>query len=96
MAITTLKTEQLTNAGLDGLFAKSRKHWLAQAKRAFSYMAQLIEPEAIHPDDLIPILVPALELDTKLRDYLDKNGLRQKYWFTNFGEYVVDEVWGEL
>lgn len=96
MAITTLKTEQLTDAGLDKVFAKSRKHWLTQAKRAFDYMAKLIEPEAIHPDDLIPTLVVALELDTKLRDYLDENRLGQKYWFTRFGEYIVDEVWGEL
>ncbi len=28
----------------------------------------MIEREAIHPDDLIPVLVPALELDDKLRD----------------------------
>jgi hypothetical protein len=59
-------------------------------------MAQLVEREAIHPDDLIPILVPALELDLELRDHLDERGLKQKYWYTNFGEYIVDEVWEEL
>jgi hypothetical protein len=96
MAITTLKTKQLTDAGLDKLFAKSEKHWLTHAKRAFNYMAQLVDPEEIHPDDLIATLVVALELDPKLSDYLDKNGLKQKYWFTNFGEYIVDEVWDEL
>ncbi|MGA2163937.1 MAG: hypothetical protein ABSH36_05660 [Solirubrobacteraceae bacterium] len=96
MAITTLKTEQLTDAELDKLLAKSKAHWLTQAKRAFKYMTQLIPEEAIHPDDLIPSLVIALELDTKLTDYLDKNKLGQKYWFTYFAEYIVDEVWDEL
>jgi hypothetical protein len=96
MAITTLKAKQLADAGLDKLFAKSEKHWLAHAKRAFNYMAQLVSPEEIHPDDLIATLVVALELDPKLSDYLSKNGLKQKYWFTNFGEYIVDEVWDDL
>jgi hypothetical protein len=96
MAITTLKTEQIVDAGLSGLFANKKKHWLAYAKRAFDYMAQLVEQEAIHPDDLIPVLVPALELDETLRDFLDENRLRQKYWFTNFAEYIVDELWDEL
>lgn len=96
MAITTLKTEQVTDAELDKLFEKSKAHWLTQAKRAFKYMTQLIPEAAIHPDDLIPSLVIALELDTKLTDYLDKNKLGQKYWFTYFAEYIVDEVWEEL
>ncbi len=96
MAITTLKTEQIVDAGLNGLFAENREHWLTHAKRAFDYMAQLVEREMIHPDDLIPVLIPALELDDKLRDFLDENRLSQKYWFTNFAEYIVDELWDEL
>ncbi|MFZ2051295.1 MAG: hypothetical protein WAU69_10255 [Solirubrobacteraceae bacterium] len=94
MAITTLKTERLIDAGLDDFFSKNKAHWLAHAKRAFDYMAQLIAAQDIHPDDLIPILEPALELDTDLRDFLDESRLGQKYWFTYFGEYIVDEVWG--
>jgi hypothetical protein len=96
MAITTLKTKQLTDAGLDKLFAKSEKHWLTHAKRAYNFMVQLVNPEDIHSDDLISPLVVSLELDAKLTDYLEKNKLGQKYWFTYFAEYIVDELWDEI
>jgi hypothetical protein len=96
MAITTLKTKQLSDAGLDKLLSKAEKHWLTHVKRAFNYMAQLVNTEDIHPDDLVSPLVVALELDTKLTDYLEKNKLGQKYWFTYFAEYLVDELWDEL
>jgi hypothetical protein len=97
MAITTLKTKQLTDADLDKLFSKAEKHWLTHARRSFNYMAQLIvNKEDIHPDDLIATLVVALELDAKLTDFLDKERLGQKYWFTYFAEYIVDELWDEI
>jgi len=95
MAITTLKTVRLKNAGLVDLFTKDRAHWLAKAKHAKDYVAEFINAADIHPDDLIPILVPALELDLKLRVLVEKNKLPQNriMWF---GEYIVDEVWDEI
>ncbi len=95
MAITTLKTVRLDNAGLVALFRKDRNHWKEMADRAKKYVADFISVSAIHPDDLIPILVPRLELDPKLRVHVERNKLPQNriMWF---GEYVIDEVWNEI
>ncbi len=95
MAITTLKTVRLENAGLVDLFTKHREHWKEMAKQAKTYVAQFVNISDIHPDDLIPILVPALELDVTLRPHVEKKKLAQNR-ITWFGEYVVDEVWEEI
>jgi hypothetical protein len=95
MAITTLKTVRLKNAGLVGLFTNHREHWKEMAEQAKTYVAQFVNPNDIHPDDLIPILVPALELDATLRPHVEKKKLAQNR-ITWFGEYVVDEVWQEI
>jgi hypothetical protein len=96
MAITTLKAVKLKNAGLTDLFADNHEHWKEMAKRAKDYVAEFINPRSdIHPDDLIPILVPRLELDPKLRVEVDKEKLPQNR-ITWFGEYIVDEVWAEI
>jgi hypothetical protein len=95
MAITTLKTVRLKNAGLIDLFAKHEAHWKAMAERAKVYVGEFVPASKIHPDDLIPILVPRLELDTKLRAHMEKKRLAQNR-ITWFGEYIVDAVWAEI
>jgi hypothetical protein len=95
MAITTLKAVRLKNAGLVDVFSKDRSHWQTAAKKAKEYVAEFVPVGEIHPDDLIPIMVPRLELDPKLRDHIEKKKLAQNRiaWFC---EYVVDEVWSEI
>jgi hypothetical protein len=95
MAITTLKTVRLKNAGLLDLFTKHQPHWKEMATRAKAYVGEFVTPAKIHPDDLIPILVPRLELDPKLRAHVEKKKLAQNriMWF---GEYIVDAVWAEI
>jgi len=95
MAITTLKTVRLKNAGLLDLFTKYESHWKKMAKRAKAYVGEFVTPGQIHPDDLIPILIPRLELDSKLRAHIEKRKLAQNR-ITWFGEYIVDAVWAEI
>ncbi len=96
MAITTLKTVKLKNAQLTDLFTNDGLRYKEMAKRAKDYVAEFITPRSdIHPDDLIPILVPRLELDPKLRKVVEAKKLPQNR-FTWFGEYVVDKVWAEI
>jgi hypothetical protein len=95
MAITTLKTVKLENAKLTGLFAAEEARWKEMAKRAKDYVAEFIARAQIHPDDVIPILVPRLELDPKLRVAVEEKKLPQNR-YTWFGEYVLDKVWNEI
>ncbi len=98
MAITTLKTQRLTDAGLDALFSKAEKHWLTHAKRSFNYMAQLVaNQEDIYPDDLISTLVVALELEYETDRFPgQRKNSGRNIAFTYFAEYIVDELWDEI
>jgi hypothetical protein len=95
MAITTLKEHKLKNGDLVDVFAKDKAHWKAMAKRAKDYVAEFVNRTDIHPDDLIPILVPRLELDSKVQAAVDKKKLPQNR-ITWFGEYIVAKVWAEI
>lgn len=95
MAITTLKIVKLENAKLTGLFAAKRTGWMEMARSAKDYVAGFIPRADIHPDDVIPILVPRLELDPDLRVAVEGKKLPQNR-YTWFGEYVLDNVWTEI
>jgi hypothetical protein len=95
MAITTLKTVRLENAGLVDLFAKNKAHFRSIARKAKAYAGQYINTADIHHDDLIPYMITPLELDKTLREHMERKKLPQNR-ITWFGEYIVDEVWGEI
>jgi hypothetical protein len=98
MGLTARKSLALEDAGLDDLFRKEKALWTEMATEAFTYTADFVKDagEPVRPDDLISVLVPVLEVTQKLREYLAENRLRQKYWFTWFGEYIIDTLWDQL
>jgi hypothetical protein len=98
MALTATKAVRLEDAGFGGLFSGKRSLWKGLAKEAYEYVATQIEArgESVRADDLIPPLLPVLEISPDLRDFLDEKKLTQKYWYQWFGEWIVDQVWAEL
>lgn len=98
MGLTARKSLALEDAGLDSFFAEERELWTEMASEAYNYTAEFVKDagEPVRPDDLIPVLVPVLEVTQKLREFLAENRLRQKYWYTWFGEYIIDSLWDEL
>lgn len=98
MALTAAKVKDLEDNGFDDLFEEHRALWEAKARQAYSYAKRLLEPtgERVRPDDVLELLVPALVLAEEFRDFLDENRLRQKYWTTYFGEFVLDQLWEGL
>ena len=98
MGLTARKSLALEDAELDKLFKKEETLWSEMATEAFTYTADFVKDvgEPVRPDDLISVLVPVLEVTQKLREYLAENKLRQKYWFTWFGEYIIDTLWDQL
>ena len=95
MALSLNKLKRLTDAGLVELFEADRKLWTAMAKDAYGYTRKFIGAE-VRPDDVVPTLVPALEVSDRLRTYLASRKLTQQYWYTWFAELVVDRLWGDL
>lgn len=52
--------------------------------------------QPVRTDDVLPLLVPALELAQEFRSFLEEKRLTQKYWRINFGELILDRLWDEL
>lgn len=97
MGLTATKSLRLEDAGLVGLFTK-KKLWQPLAQNAYNYVSGGLEDsgEPVRPDDLIPPLIPVLEVAADLRDYLAENRLTQKYWYQWFAELIVDRLWDDL
>ncbi|HET8894969.1 MAG TPA: hypothetical protein VFM96_12820 [Gaiellaceae bacterium] len=98
MALTAAKVKDLEDKGFVQLFNDHPELWEAKAREAHSYAKNLVTPtgEPVRPDDVLPLLVPALVLSEEFRDFLDSNRLTQKYWRDYFGEFILDHLWDEL
>ena len=95
MALNLNKLKRLGDAGLVDLFEEDRKLWTAMAKDAYSYTRKFIGAD-VRPDDVVPTLVPALEVSDRLRTYLASRKLTQRYWYEWFAELMVDRLWSDL
>src|SRR4051812_1823589 len=98
MALNATKSKRLEDAELDQYFDQHRQLWEQKARRAFDYAKQYVEEsgEGVRQDDLVPLLVPALEVLDDFRDHLVEHKLTQKYWYTYFAELIVDRLWATL
>jgi hypothetical protein len=95
VALNLNKLKRLGDAGLVELFEEDRKLWTAMAKDAYAYTRRFIGGE-VRPDDVVPTLVPALEVSDRLRTFLASRRLTQNYWYTWFAELIVDRLWPDL
>ena len=95
MALSLNKLKRLEDAGLTELFEADRKLWTAMAKDAYGYTRKFVGAE-VRPDDVVPTLVPALEVSDRLRTFLAGRKLTQQYWYTWFAELIVDRLWTAL
>ena len=95
MALNLNKLKRLEDASLVALFEEDRKLWASMAKDAYGYTRKFIGGE-VRPDDVVPTLVPALEVSDRLRTYLAARKLTQNYWYTWFAELMVDRLWSDL
>ena len=95
MALSLNKLKRLEDAGLAQLFEHDRKLWSAMTKEAYSYTRKFVGDE-VRPDDVVPTLVPALEVSDRLRTFLAQKKLTQNYWYTWYAELLVDRLWKDL
>jgi hypothetical protein len=98
MALTAAKVQDLEDNDFDELFRDHRNLWETKAREAYEYAEKLVIPtgEPVRPDDVLELLVPGLVLVDELREFLENNRLRQKYWKSYFGEYILDQLWTDL
>jgi hypothetical protein len=51
---------------------------------------------SVRPDDVAKTLLPLLEVDEGLGQFLSENKLKQKYWIRDFGDLILDDTWAEI
>jgi hypothetical protein len=95
LALNLNKLKRLEDSGLVRLFEDDLKLWTAMAKDAFAYTRKFVGAE-VRPDDVVPTLVPALEVSDRLRTFLAQKKLTQNYWYTWFAELMIDRLWSQL
>jgi hypothetical protein len=95
VALNLNKLKRLEDAGLVKLFEDDGRLWAAMAKDAYGYTRRFVGEE-VRPDDVVPTLVPALEVSDRLRTFLAQKKLTQNYWYTWFAELMVDRLWPNL
>ena len=95
MALSLNKLKRLDDAGLVRLFEDDRRLWSAMARDAYVYTAKFVGAD-VRPDDVVPTLVPALEVSDRLRTFLAQKKLTQNYWYTWFAELMIDRLWSQL
>jgi hypothetical protein len=95
VALNLNKLKRLEDAGLVRLFDEDLKLWTAMAKDAYAYTRKFVGSD-VRPDDVVPTLVPALEVSDRLRTYLAQRKLTQNYWYTWFAELMIDRLWAQL
>jgi hypothetical protein len=96
MALSAYRSVRLEDVGLIEFFEEEEALWRSMAKHAYRYASEFVTEagEDVRPDDVIEVLVPALQVSEKLRAKLAKTP--QQYWYLWFGELIIDRLWGTL
>lgn len=98
MALDRVKELRLRDAKLIELYERDLELWRAMAEQAYKYAGRYIEASgaAIRQDDVVPALLPVLEVTPELRTFLERAKLRQQYWYEWFAELIIDRLWPTL
>jgi hypothetical protein len=97
MSLTLEEEQRLGDVGLIKLFDKNRDMWLSAARKAKSYVRENFPAKTlIRSDDVAKPLIPIMTVNEVLKDYLDSNKLRGRFWITFFVNLIIDRTWEQL
>lgn len=97
MGLTLEAEQRLDDVGLVAFFEQHRPEWLAKAQDTYEYVTGNFPANSvIRRDDVAKALLPIVEVNEPLKDMLDANKLRGKFWRSFFTDLVVDRTWNEL
>jgi hypothetical protein len=96
MAMTLEKEQRLQDAELVAFFEKDHAMWAGVLARAYNFTKTDFPKDAIiRRDDLIKALLSVVEINEELRDFLNENKLRGKFWKELFVDLIIDRTWAE-
>jgi hypothetical protein len=94
----TLEVEQkLIDVQLVDLFNNEKSEWVGLATKSLDFVSKTFPEDAtIRRDDVAKALVPVLAVNDDLRDHLSNKKLRQKFWFKDFADLIMDRCWADI
>jgi hypothetical protein len=97
MGLTLEAEQRLEDAGLVALFDQHQAIWLEAAKQTKAFVRENFPDGAlIRRDDVAKALHPIIEANETLKEYLDSNKLRGKFWIRFFVDLIIDRTWNNL
>ncbi len=97
MGLTLEAEQRLEDVGLTAFFEQHQGDWLAIAQDTYAYVTgNFPAGSIIRRDDVAKALLPIVEVNEPLKEMLDQNKLRGKFWRTFFTDLVVDRTWNQL
>lgn len=92
MALTTTVRIALEGKRLTVLFDDHQAEWAAMVQKAYDLMAGQVPGGRPTVDDVRKVLLPMVELNRPLRDYLARQRCTEKHWVGDFTDYILDEI----
>ena len=97
MALTLEAEQRLQDVGLVGLFDTDKAVWLDAAKQTKAFIkSNFPAGSLIRRDDVSKGLIPVLEVNEVLKEALNTNKLRGKFWIRDFADLIIDRTWDDL
>ncbi len=97
MALTLEVEQKLEAVGLVELFEADEDRWTDVARQTRVFLRNNFPGNAvIRRDDVAKAMVPILEVNQVLTDYLNENKIRGKHWIRDFADLIVDRAWDGL
>lgn len=97
MALTLEAEQRLEAVGLVRLFEQHQADWLTSAKETKTFVAgNFPDGSLIRRDDVAKALHPILEVNETLKEYLNAEKLRGKFWIRYFVDLIIDRTWDQL
>jgi hypothetical protein len=97
MALTLEAEQRLEAVGLVDLYNGDAEAWLDAAKQTKAFIkGNFPDGALIRRDDVAKALIPILEVNEVLKDSLNENKLRGKFWIKDFADLIIDRTWDNL
>ena len=97
MALTLEAEQRLEDVGLVAFYTKHEAAWLAAAQQTKRFVTDNFPNGAkIRRDDVATSLVGILTVHEDLKDFLDGNKIRGKFWIRFFADLIIDRTWDQL
>lgn len=97
MALTLEADQRLEATGLTAFYLEDQAAWLTMTRQTKAFITQTFpDGSVIRRDDIAKAMVPLLEVHAGLREYLDSNKIKAKYWIRDFADLIVDRTWESL